>query len=160
MTPNGRHGFAPEESTVMRLRDTNPEFVPPKGALRLPYDKTSPSMPSGSATKKKAAEAAGGTAYWDSILDKMNIETCLANRWRWPPTSIPSGFIGFFVDSFLLFRQHNLIPRTGPGRIRPRRNKVCSVYLKQESMNGHPRSSGYEAPSPNARGHQKKAEWP
>ena len=71
----------PDESTVMRLRDTNPEFVAAAKALfGYPYDDFKPEHAKWLIDKKKAAEAAGGTAYWDSILDKMNIETCLANR--------------------------------------------------------------------------------
>jgi len=85
----------PEESTVMRLRDTNPEFVAAAKALfGYPYDDFKPEHAKWLIDKKKAAEAAGGTAYWDSILDKMNIETVWPIAWRWPHTSIPSGFIG------------------------------------------------------------------
>ena len=52
--------------------------------------------------QKKAAEASGNTAYWDSILDKLNIETCLANRVALAPYLDPQRFHWvFFVDSFL-----------------------------------------------------------
>src|SRR2546421_10477706 len=71
----------PEESTVMRLRDTNPEFVAAAKALfGYPFDDFKPEHAKWLVDKKKAAEAGGGTAYWDSILDKMNIETGLAKR--------------------------------------------------------------------------------
>src|ERR1700739_2662216 len=71
----------PDESTVLRLRDTNPEFVAAAKALfGYPYDDFKPEHAQWLIDKEKAAEAAGGTAYWDSILDKLNIETCLANR--------------------------------------------------------------------------------
>ena len=71
----------PGESTVLRLRDTNPEFVAAAKALfGYPFDDFKPEHAKWLIDKKKAAEAAGGTGYWNSILDKMNIETCLANR--------------------------------------------------------------------------------
>src|SRR6202158_3222387 len=71
----------PDESSVLRLRDTNPEFVAAaKSLFGYPYDDFQPEPAKGLIEKKKAAEKAGGTAYWDSILDKLNIETCLANR--------------------------------------------------------------------------------
>src|SRR2546423_8940501 len=71
----------PDESTVMRLRDSNPEFVAAAKALfGYPYDDFKPQHAKWLIDKKKAAEAAGGTAYLDSILDEMNIETCLANH--------------------------------------------------------------------------------
>src|ERR1700732_4573450 len=70
----------PDESSVLRLRDTNPEFVAGAKALfGYPYDDFQPEHAKWLAEKEKAAEAAAGTAYWDSILDKLNIETCLAN---------------------------------------------------------------------------------
>src|SRR5260370_41687965 len=59
----------PDESTVMRLRDSNPEFVAAAKALfGYPYDDVKREHAKGLIDKKKAAEAAGGTAVWvDSI---------------------------------------------------------------------------------------------
>jgi len=93
----------PDESTVLRLRDTNPEFVAAAKALfGYPYDDFKPEHAKWLIDKKKTAEATGGTAYWDSILDKMNIETCLANRVALAPYLDPKRFHWvFFVDSFL-----------------------------------------------------------
>jgi hypothetical protein len=85
----------PDESTVLRLRDTNPEFVAAAKALfGYPYEDFSPAHAKWLIDKKKAAEAAGGTVYWDSILDKMNIETCLANRVALAPYLDPNVFAG------------------------------------------------------------------
>src|SRR5260370_39970762 len=93
----------PDESTVLRLRDTNPEFVAAAKALfGYPYDDFKSEHAKWLIDKKKAAEAAGGTAYWDSILDKINIETCLANRVALAPYLDPKRVHwAFFVDSFL-----------------------------------------------------------
>src|SRR5689334_20070634 len=106
----------PDESTVMRLRDSNPEFVAAAKALfGYPYDDFKPAHAKWLIDKKKAAEAAGSTAYWDSILDKMNIETCLANRVALAPYLDPKRFHWvFFVDAFLFpFDNRNLIAKNG-----------------------------------------------
>src|SRR5258707_737862 len=68
----------PDETSVLRLRDTNPEFVAAaKSLFAYPYDDFQPEHAKWLIDKKKAAEKSGTTAYWDSILDKLNIETCL-----------------------------------------------------------------------------------
>jgi hypothetical protein len=129
----------PDESTVLRLRDTNPEFVAAAKALfGYPYDDFKPEHAKWLIDKKKAAEAAGGTAYWDSILDKMNIETCLANRVALAPYLDPKRFHWvFFVDSFLFpFDNHNLIAKNGDMAVYiPLQEKVLQRYMKQESVN-------------------------
>src|SRR5258708_39441733 len=69
----------PDESTVLRLRDSNPEFVAAAKALfSYPYNAFKPEHAKWLIDKKKAAEAAGGTAYWDRILGKKEKETCMA----------------------------------------------------------------------------------
>src|ERR1700757_4176776 len=63
----------PDESSVLRLRDTNPEFVAAaKSLFGYPYDDFSPEHAKWLADRKKAAEAAGGQTYFDGILDKLN----------------------------------------------------------------------------------------
>jgi hypothetical protein len=140
----------PDESTVMRLRDSNPEFVAAAKALfGYPYPDFRPEHAKWLIEKKKAAEAAGGTAYWDSILDKMNIETCLANRVALAPYLDPRRFHWvFFVDSFLFpFDNHNLIARNGDLAVYfPLQEKVLRRYMKQEGVTGLPADlAGYEA---------------
>src|ERR1700740_1952464 len=71
----------PDMSSVLRLREDNPEFVAPSKALfGYPYDDFKPEHAKWLADRKKGAEQAGGTTYFDEILDKLNVETCLANR--------------------------------------------------------------------------------
>ncbi len=140
----------PDESTVMRLRDTNPEFVAAAKALfSYPYDDFKPEHAKWLIDKKKAAEAAGGTAYWDSILDKMNIETCLANRVALAPYLDPKRFHWvFFVDSFLFpFDNHNQIAKNGDMAVYiPLQEKVLQRYMKQENVNALPADlASYEA---------------
>src|SRR5205823_8271674 len=140
----------PGESTVMRLRDTNPEFVAAAKALfGYPFEDFKPEHAKWLVDKKKAAEAAGGTAYWDSILDKMNIETCLANRVALAAYLDPQRFHWvFFVDSFLFaFDNHNLIAKNGDMAVYiPLQEKVLDRYMVQEAKKARPRDlAGYEA---------------
>ncbi len=140
----------PDESTVLRLRDTNPEFVAAAKALfSYPYNDFKPEHAKWLIDKKKAAEAAGGTAYWDSILDKMNIETCLANRVALAPYLDPKRFHWvFFVDSFLFpFDNHGQIAKNGDMTVYiPLQEKVLQRYMKQENVNGLPADlAGYES---------------
>ena len=140
----------PNESTVMRLRDTNPEFVAAAKALfGYPYDDFKPEHAKWLIDKKKAAEAAGSTAYWDSILDKMNIETCLANRVALASYLDPKRFHWvFFVDSFLFpFDNHNLAAKNADMSVYiPLQEKVLRRYMKQENVIGLPADlTGYEA---------------
>jgi uncharacterized protein len=140
----------PNESTVMRLRDTNPEFVAAAKALfGYPYDDFKPEHAKWLIDKKKAAEAAGSTAYWDSILDKMNIETCLANRVALASYLDPKRFHWvFFVDSFLFpFDNHNLAAKNADMSVYiPLQEKVLRRYMKQENVIGLPADlTGYES---------------
>ena len=140
----------PEESTVLRLRDTNPEFVAAAKALfGYPYDDFKPEHAKWLIDKKKNAEAASGTAYWNTILDKMNIETCLANRVALAPYLDPKRFHWvFFVDSFLFpFDNHEQAARNGDmGVYVPLQEKVLQRYMKQQSVKGLPADlAGYEA---------------
>src|SRR5438034_5822486 len=58
----------PGESSVLRLRDDNPEFVAAAKALfAYPYNDFQPEHAKWLIDKKKAAEASGNTAYWDGI---------------------------------------------------------------------------------------------
>src|ERR1700756_4046473 len=64
----------PDESATLRLRDDNPEFVAGAKALfGYPYDDFKPEHAKWLADKKMAAEKAGGAAYFDSLLDKLNV---------------------------------------------------------------------------------------
>src|SRR5260221_1144823 len=132
----------PDESSVLRLRDTNPEFVAGAKALfGYPYDDFLPEHAKWLADKEKAAEAAGGTAYWDSILDKLNIETCLANRVALAPYLNPKRFHWvFFVDSFLFPLENRDQTGKNPdmGVYIPLQEKVLHRYMRQESVSGLP----------------------
>jgi len=139
----------PDESSVIRLRDDNPEFVAAAKALfGYPYEDFKPAHAKWLIDKKKAAEASGGIAYWDSILDKLNIETCLANRVALAPYLNPKRFHWvFFVDSFLFpFDNQKQIAKNGDMAVYiPLQEKVLQRYMKQESVSGLPADlAGYE----------------
>ena len=132
----------PDESSVLRLRDDNPEFVAAAKALfGYPYEDFKPEHAKWLIDKKKAAEASGSTAYWDGILDKLNIETCLANRVALAPYLNPKRFHWvFFVDSFLFpLDNHAQIAKNGDMAVYiPLQEKVLQRYMKQENVSGLP----------------------
>jgi uncharacterized protein len=140
----------PNETSVLRLRDTNPEFVlAAKSLFGYPYNDFQPEHAKWLIDKKKAAEKDGGTAYWDAILDKLNIETCLANRVAFAPYLDPKRFHWvFFVDSFLFpFDNHDQAAKNGDmGVYMPLQEKVLERYIKQAGMHGLPADlAGYES---------------
>jgi len=92
----------PDESATLRLRDDNPEFVAGAKALfGYPYDDFKPEHAKWLADKKMAAEKAGGAAYFDGVLDKLNVDICLANRAMMPAYLDTKRFHWvFFGDSF------------------------------------------------------------
>jgi hypothetical protein len=139
----------PDESTVMRLRDTNPEFVTAAKALfGYPFEDFQPEHAKWLIDKKKAQEKQGGTAYFDGILDALNVETCLANRVAMAPYLDPKRFHWvFFVDSFLFpFNNHAQVAKNGDlGVYIPLQEKVLQRYMKQENVSGLPADlKGYE----------------
>jgi uncharacterized protein len=140
----------PDETSVLRLRDTNPEFVAAaKSLFGYPYNDFQPEHAQWLIDKKKAAEKEGGTAYWDAILDKLNIETCLANRVALAPYLDPKRFHWvFFVDSFLFpFDNHDQAAQNGDLAVYiPLQEKVLVRYMKQAGVNGLPADlAGYES---------------
>src|ERR1700732_4291283 len=140
----------PDESSVLRLRDTNPEFVAAAKALfGYPYDDFQPEHAKWLSDKEKAAEQAAGTEYCDSILDKLNIETCLANRVAMAPYLNPKRFHWvFFVDSFLFPLENRDQTGKNPdmGVYIPLQEKVLRRYMRQENVTGLPADlAAYEA---------------
>jgi uncharacterized protein len=140
----------PDETSVLRLRDTNPEFVAAaKSLFGYPYNDFQPEHAKWLIDKKKAAEKDGGTAYWDAILDKLNIETCLANRVALAPYLDPKRFHWvFFVDSFLFpFDNRDQAAKNGDmGVYIPLQEKVLARYMQQAGVNGLPADlAGYES---------------
>src|SRR5258708_26701512 len=132
----------PDESSVLRLRDDNPEFVAAsKFLFKSPYDDFKPEHAKWLADIKKAAEATGGQAYFDSILDKLNIETCLANRAFMALYLNPKRFHWvFFGDSFFYpFDNHDQIASTPDMGVYIHLQQRMSVhYNKQMNVDSLP----------------------
>jgi hypothetical protein len=139
----------PDESATLRLRDDNPEFVAGAKALfGYPYDDFKPEHSKWLADKKKAAETQGGTAYFDSILDKLNVDICLANRAWMAPYLDPKRFHWvFFGDSFFFPFDNKDQTASTPdmGVYVPLQEKMLARWKKQEGVEGLPAElAGYE----------------
>ena len=139
----------PDESPTLRLRDDNPEFVAAAKALfGYPYDDFKPEHSKWLADKKKAAESRGGTAYFDGILDKLNVEICLANRAMMPAYLDTRRFRWvFFGDAFFFpFDNHDQSASTPDMAVYvPLQEKMLSRWKKQENVDGLPAElAGYE----------------
>jgi hypothetical protein len=129
----------PDESSVLRLRDDNPEFVTAaKSLFGYPYDDFKPEHAKWLADRKNAAKKSGGSAYFDQILDKLNVETCLANRAFMAPYLDSQRFHWvFFGDSFFFpFDNRDQTASTPDmGVYIPLQEKMLARYKQQ--MNGH-----------------------
>ena len=139
----------PGESATLRLRDDNPEFVAgAKSLFGYPYDDFGPDHAKWLADKKKAAEQAGGVAYFDSILDKLNVEICLANRAMMAPYLDPKRFHWvFFGDAFFYPFDNSGERASTPdmGVYVPLQEKMLARWKKQEGLEGLPEDlQGYE----------------
>lgn len=138
----------PDESATLRLRDDNPEFVAGAKALfGYPYDDFQPAHAKWLADKKAAAEKAGGTQYFDTLLDKLNVDICLANRAMMPPYLDTKRFHWvFFGDSFFYPFDNSAQAASTPdmGVYGPLQEKMLARWKKQEGVEGLPADlSGY-----------------
>jgi uncharacterized protein len=139
----------PDESATLRLREDNPEFIAAAKALfAYPYDDWKPEHAKWLADKKKAAEQQGGTAYFNSIMDKLNVDICLANR-AWMPAYLdPKRFHWvFFGDSFFYPFDNRDQRASTPdmGVYVPLQEKMLGRWKKQEGVEGLPADlAGYE----------------
>ena len=139
----------PDESSTLRLSDDNPEFVAAAKALfQYPYDDFKPEHAKWLADKKKAAEAAGGSAYFDQLLDKLNVDICLANRAMMAPYLDTKRFHWvFFGDSFFYPFDNSALTASTPdmGVYVPLQEKMLSRFKKQEGLERLPADlAGYE----------------
>jgi hypothetical protein len=140
----------PDESSVLRLGDDNPEFVTAaKSLFGYPYDDFKPEHAKWLAERKNAAKKSGSSAYFDQILDKLNVETCLANRAFMAPYLDTKRFHWvFFGDSFFYpFDNRDQTASTPDmGVYVPLQEKMLARYKKQMSVDALPADlAGYEA---------------
>jgi uncharacterized protein len=139
----------PDESPTFRLRDDNPEFVAAaKSLFAYPYDDFKPEHAKWLADKKNAAKQAGGTAYFDGILDKLNVQICLANRAMMAPYLDPRRFHWvFFGDSFFYPFDNSQQTASTPdmGVYVPLQEKMLARWKKQQGVDRLPADlAGYE----------------
>jgi uncharacterized protein len=132
----------PDESSTLRVRDDNPEFVAAaKSLFSYPYDDFQPQHAKWLADKKKAAEQSGSTAYFDSILDKLNVDICLANRAMMAAYLDPQRFHWvFFGDSFFFPFDNSERRASTPdmGVYVPLQEKMLARFKQQEGLQGLP----------------------
>ncbi len=130
---------APPGSVPLRLRSDNPELVAAsKDLFGYPYNDATPEHLQW-LTKRKAElrQQQTGYAYFDGILDKLNIETALANRVRMAPYLDPKRFRWvFFVDSVLFpFNNQTFSTRNGDLAVYiPLQEKKLHYELAQEGL--------------------------
>jgi hypothetical protein len=128
----------PPEHLPLRERDGNPEFlVALKALFDYPYADMTEGHMRWLGERSAAAEQAPGTAYFDSILDKCNIEASVANRVAMPRYLDPKRFRWvFFVDSFLFPFDNRRITTSNPdeGVYIPLQEKVLHRYMQQAGI--------------------------
>jgi hypothetical protein len=139
----------PDESTTLRLREDNPEFVAGAKALYgYPYKDFAPDHAKWLSDKTKAAEQSGNTLYFDNLLDKLNVDICLANRAMMAPYLDPKRFHWvFFGDAFFYPFDNSQQRASTPdmGVYVPLQEKMLSRWKKQEGVDGLPSDlAGYE----------------
>jgi len=129
---------SPPGSAPLRERLDNPELVAAAKAMwGYPYDDLSQEHARWLVQKKARLKQAGGTAYFDQVLDKVGIETSIANRAAMAPYLDPKRFRWvFFVDSFLFpFNNQQLTQRNPDQQVYiPLQEKMLHRYMQQAGV--------------------------
>lgn len=128
----------PPSSVPFRLREDNPELVQAARAMDdYPYSDLTAEHAGWLIEKKKKIEAQPGYAYFDRVLDRLGVETCLANRVAMPDYLDPKRFRWvFFVDSLLFpLDNHGLGSRNPDMAVfMPMQGKVLERLLKEQGL--------------------------
>jgi hypothetical protein len=135
----------PNASEALRTRDDNPELVAAAKALfRYPYPDFSPQHAKWLIDKKaELRKQLAGTAYFNSILDKLNTESSVANRAMMPDYLDPQRFPWvFFADSFLwpFNNEHESGRNPDEGVFIPLQEKMLHRWMRQENVSQLPAS--------------------
>ncbi len=134
----------PPQHLPFRERETNPELVAAVKALfDYPYSDLSENHMHWLQERSSAAEKAGGTGYWDRILDQCGIESSVANRVAMAGYLNPKRFRWvFFADSFLFPFDNKIVTAENPdeGVYIPLQEKVLRRYVQQAGLNRLPNS--------------------
>ena len=134
---------APPGSSALRERDTNPELVAAAKALfGYPYNDLSADHAKWLVRKRADLQKQySGTAYFDMILDKLNIEQSVANRAMMADYLDPKRFVWvFFADSFMWpFDNSQMRARNGDQEVYiPLQEKMLHRWMQQESISTLP----------------------
>src|SRR6202049_2582132 len=129
----------PNASEALRTRDDNPELAAAAKALfGYPYDDLSPEHAKWLLNKKtELKKQLTGTAYFNSILDKINIESSVANRAMMPDYLDPKRFPWvFFADSFMWPFNNEREAGRNPdeGVFIPLQEKMLHRWMQQENV--------------------------
>jgi len=134
----------PPQHLPFRERDNNPELVAAVKALfDYPYSDLSNDHMNWLQERSTKAEKAGGTGYWDRVLDQCGIESSVANRVAMTGYLNPKRFRWvFFVDSFLFPLDNKMVIAENPdeGVYIPLQEKVLHRYMQQAGISRLPNS--------------------
>lgn len=139
---------SPPGSSALRIRADNPELIAASESLfGYPYPDFSPAHTGWLVKLKAKLKAEQGVHYFDNILDKVGIETAIANRVAMPPYLDRQRFLwAFFVDSFLFpFNNSRIRAENGDQQVYiPLQEKLMQRELGQAGLQRIPDSlDGY-----------------
>lgn len=135
----------PNASEAVRTRDDNPELaVAAKALFGYPYSDLSQEHSKWLLDKKtELKKQLAGTSYFDSILDKINIESSVANRAMMPDYLDAKRFPWvFFADSFMWPFNNERETGRNPdeGVYIPLQEKMLHRWMQQEDVSKLPAS--------------------
>lgn len=129
----------PNASEALRTRDDNPELVAAAKALfGYPYADLLPEHAKWLVDKKaELKKQLPGPAYFNSILDKINTESSVANRAMMPDYLDPKRFPWvFFADSFMwpFNNERETARNPDEGVFIPLQGKMLHRWMQQENV--------------------------
>src|ERR1700724_784608 len=133
----------PNASEALRTRDDNPELAAAAKALfGYPYNDLSPEHAKWLLDKKtELKRQLAGTAYFNTILDKLNIESSVANRAMMPDYLDAGRFAWvFFADSFMwpFNNERETARNPDQGVFIPLQEKMLHRWMQQENVSKLP----------------------
>ena len=133
----------PNATEGLRTRDDNPELaVAAKALFGYPYNDLSSEHSKWLLDKKtELKKQLAGTAYFDSILDKINIESSVANRAMMPGYLDAKRFPWvFFADAFMwpFNNERETARNSDEGVYIPLQEKMLHRWMQQESVSKLP----------------------
>jgi uncharacterized protein len=129
----------PDASAPLRTRDDNPELVAAAKALfGYPYGDLSPEHAKWLVAKKAELKKQNpGTGYFNMILDKLNIESSVANRAMMADYLEPKRFPWvFFADAFMwpFNNERETARNADEGVFIPLQAKMLHRWMQQEKV--------------------------